>query len=471
MTRSPPPSKTAADEGRPATVGHARVAPETTLSVLSQREVNALCNDRSPQLKALFRRCALAVLSSGTVVDDARDVFLRFPDFDIQLVQEQRGLRLELRNAPATAFVGEHMIRGAREHLFAVLRDLIYITQEFDSGVHIDHTSADGITDVVFRILRNAEVLNGTARRGLIVCWGGHAIGRAEYDYTKEVGYALGLHELDVCTGCGPGAMKGPMKGAAIAHAKQRITDGRYIGISEPAIIAAEAPNPIVNALIVMPDIEKRLEAFVRLAHGIIIFPGGVGTAEELLYLLGVLAHPDNADQRLPIILTGPRESAAYFAAIDEFIRLTLGAPSAARYRVVIDNPQSVADALATSAADVLRHRDDAGDAAYFNWQLTIAADYQAPFEATHAAMAGLEISRDLPCHQLAANLRRVFSGIVAGNVKESGVNAVEANGPFQICGEPELMHALDRLLCAFVAQGRMRLSTQDYDPSYEIIS
>jgi hypothetical protein len=24
-----------------------------------------------------------------------------------------------------------------------------------------------------------------------------------------------------------------------------------------------------------MPDIEKRLEAFVRIAHGIIIFPGG----------------------------------------------------------------------------------------------------------------------------------------------------------------------------------------------------
>jgi predicted Rossmann-fold nucleotide-binding protein len=32
----------------------------------------------------------------------------------------------------------------------------------------------------------------------------------------------------------------------------------------------------------------------VRIAHGIIIFPGGVGTAEELLYLLGILMHPDN---------------------------------------------------------------------------------------------------------------------------------------------------------------------------------
>src|SRR3546814_6840392 len=76
--------------------------------------------------------------------------------------------------------------------------------------------------------------------------------------------------------------MKGPMKGATIAHAKQRQRRPRYIGITEPGIIAAESPNPIVNQLVIMPDIEKRLESFVRLGHGIIVFPGGVGTAEEI---------------------------------------------------------------------------------------------------------------------------------------------------------------------------------------------
>ena len=33
--------------------------------------------------------------------------------------------------------------------------------------------------------------------------------------------------------------MKGPMKGATIAHAKQRRTVTRYIGLTEPGIIAA----------------------------------------------------------------------------------------------------------------------------------------------------------------------------------------------------------------------------------------
>ncbi|BBI61827.1 hypothetical protein HSBAA_31330 [Vreelandella sulfidaeris] len=105
---------------------------------------------------------------------------------------------------------------------------------------------------------------------------------REEYEYTKDVGYHLGLRDLDICTGCGPGAMKGPMKGANVAHAKQRRKESRYLGISEPGIIAAEAPNPIVNELVVMPDIEKRLEAFVRLGHGIIVFP--VASAPQKRY-------------------------------------------------------------------------------------------------------------------------------------------------------------------------------------------
>ena len=72
-----------------------------------------------------------------------------------------------------------------------------------------------------------------------------------------------------------------------------------------------------------MPDIEKRLEAFVRLGHGILVFPGGVGTAEEILYLMGILLHPDNADMPFPFVLTGPKESREYFEQIDHFLHRT----------------------------------------------------------------------------------------------------------------------------------------------------
>ena len=65
--------------------------------------------------------------------------------------------------------------------------------------------------------------------------------------------------------------------------------------------------------------------------------------------------------------------------------------------------------------------------------------------------MRALQIHHDRPRHELAADLRRAFSGIVAGNVKEEGVQAIEQHGPFDIDGDPEIMRALDKLLQAFV--------------------
>ena len=134
------------------------------------------------------------------------------------MVQEERGIKLEVKGAPASAFVDGKMIKGINEHLFAVLRDVVYVSDEINDNPRFDLASSDGITNAVFHILRNANILRPMTDPNLVVCWGGHSIHREEYDYTKEVGYQLGLRGLDICTGCGPGAMKGPMKGATIGH-------------------------------------------------------------------------------------------------------------------------------------------------------------------------------------------------------------------------------------------------------------
>jgi len=42
--------------------------------------------------------------------------------------------------------------------------------------------------------------------------------------------------------------------------------------------------------------------------------------------------------------------------------------------------------------------------------------------------MASLNLTREQPLHHLAANLRRAFSGIVAGNVKENGIRSPTAH-------------------------------------------
>lgn len=447
----------------------AEIWPEGSLEVLSQLEAELLKSSGTGGLYPLLRRCLLAVLNSGKEADDAREVLETYSDFSVSFIQQDRGLKVSLKNAPADAFVDGRMIRGIRELLSAVLRDIVYTRHEiFDSG-RFDLDSTEGITNAVFHIVRKASLLELPAEVNMVVCWGGHAISRQEYDYSKLVGYELGLRELNVCTGCGAGAMKGPMKGATIGHAKQRINDGRYVGITEPGIIAAESPNPIVNSLVIMPDMEKRLEAFVRTSHGIVVFPGGVGTAEEILYLLGILLHPENESLPFPLVMTGPASSEAYFSQIDEFIGATLGPAAQKRYKIIIDNPRAVAQEIKDRLEDVLEFRKAHGDAFYFNWRLRIDREFQLPFVATHESMSNLDIADDLPDHILAANLRRVFSGIVSGNVREDTAEQIELHGPFQLSGSQRIMNMLDRLLAAFVSQQRMKISGDDYNPCYVI--
>jgi predicted Rossmann-fold nucleotide-binding protein len=450
----------------------ALIAPEGSLEILSRLEANRLRDAGEGGLYELWRQCSLAVLNSGASDDDVRKILSRHQNFRIAVVQYEGGVGLELRNAPDIAFVGDQMIRGIREHLFAVLRDLLYAHEEVLSSPRFDLSTSHGITDAVFHILRNARVLRAHEDPRLVVCWGGHAIDRKEYDYSKVVGYALGLEGLDICTGCGAGAMKGPMKGATVGHAKQRIRHGRYLGLTEPTIIAAESPNPICNELVILPDMEKRLEAFVRMAHGIVIFPGGVGTAEETLYLLGILLSPENEPDRLPLVFTGPPSSKSYFERLHSFIGETLGPVAQKRYKIILADPGAVAREIVRGLKEVRDSRAASDTAYFYNWALDVSLDFQTPFEATHASMAKLQLDRDQPKHDLAVNLRRAFSGIVAGNVREAGIRLVEEHGPFELRGDPRVVGALDRLLKDFVAQRRMRLSDPGaYVPCYRMVA
>ena len=446
----------------------ALISPQGSLDILTLEEINQLHKSASTGLHELFRQCCLAVLNCGIEEDDIEALLQRNEQFDVEVVPQTRGVLLQLNNAPISAFVDGEIILGIKENLYSVLRDIIYLS---NSLLHNEqnHTGTE-LTALVFQILRHAQALAPRRKPNIVVCWGGHSIKTIEYDYTKKVGYDLGLRGYDICTGCGPGAMKGPMKGAHIAHAKQRCHDYRYIGITEPGIIAAESPNPMVNELIIMPDIEKRLEAFVRLGHAFIVFPGGVGTAEEILYLLGILVHPKNDHIKVPLIFTGPTSAKAYFEQIDAFIGATLGSKAQAKYEIIIEDPHSVAIAIKSQIEEVVEHRQKVGDAYHYNWQLHIEEDFQRPFIPTHANMANLKLESSLPTATLASNLRKAMSGIVAGNVKTFGLEQIRLHGPYELNAEAALLKYLDVLLQSFVAQDRMKLpGSKVYQPCYTV--
>lgn len=440
--------------------------PVRSLNLLSSREIQGLMSSRE-EVRNLFRECALAVLNTGNNQDDVTRLLEAYEDFEIEVTPQSRGPIISVKNAPGSAFVDGNMIRGIQEHLFSVLRDIVYVNHALSGSYDLD--SRRGITDAVFDILRNANVVRPNLRPDLVVCWGGHSISRKEYDFTKEVGYQLGLRGLNIATGCGPGAMKGPMKGAAIGHAKQQQELRRYIGISEPGIIAAEAPNPIVTELVILPDIEKRLEAFVRLAHCIIVFPGGAGTAEELLYLLSILMHERNSDQPFGLILAASEESAEYFTVMDCFIRETLGEEATRHYEIVIGDAETVAREAKKHIITIRKHRMKEGAAYGFNWELYIPSELQTPFEPTHENMAELNLQLDLPADKLAANLRKAFSGIVAGNVKAFGIAQIKERGPYKMHGDAKIMALLESLLESFIEQKRMKIDFASYTPCWEV--
>lgn len=447
------------------------INPIGLMDQLTQLEVESLKQSSTSDLYQLYRNCSLAVLNSGAETDNSHTLLDQFSDFEINIVSRERGVKLELINPPEHAFVDHRLILNIQHHLFSVLRDILFIhVQNFMECRTYDLTNSEHITNYLFSLLRNAGALTMGETPNLVVCWGGHAISKTEYDYCHSVGLELGLRELNIVTGCGTGAMEAPMMGATLGHAKQRYTKSRFIGITEPSIIASEPPNPIVNELIIMPDIEKRLEAFIRLGHGIIIFPGGPGTAEELLYILGVLLNEENARNRIPVILTAPKESADYFKAFDEFIANTLGEKAQELYEIIIDNPAEVARKMRQSMETIKHYRSKISDSFSFNWTLKINSNFQKPFVPTHENMRNLNLHLDQNPEDLAAALRCAFSGIVSGNIKTFSIEQIKQKGPYELYGDPKLMRHIDVLCQSFINQHRMKLSTDEYVPCYKIV-
>src|ERR1700754_2834808 len=110
----------------------ARVSPAGGLDILSRNEVARLRDASGSGLHQLLRRCALAVLTFGNLSEDPGSMFEESPDFAAQVLQEDRGIKIDLKNAPAQAFVDGSIIRGINELLVAVVRDSVYVSTQLE---------------------------------------------------------------------------------------------------------------------------------------------------------------------------------------------------------------------------------------------------------------------------------------------------------------------------------------------------
>lgn len=89
---------------------NASVSPKGTLETLSQREVQQLSETANGKTYQLFRQCALAILNTGAHSDNAKTILDAYKDFEVRIHQQDRGVRLELINAPADAFVDGYVL-------------------------------------------------------------------------------------------------------------------------------------------------------------------------------------------------------------------------------------------------------------------------------------------------------------------------------------------------------------------------
>ena len=138
-------------------------------------------------------------------------------------------------------------------------------------------------------------------------------------------------------------------------------------------------------------------------------------------------------------------------------------------YEIIIDRPEQVAQLSLRNINRVVAHRRKINESYAFNWGLTIPESMQMPFYTTHESMAALQLDPSLPRGELISQLRKAYSGLVAGNVKAYGIRQIEQHGPFRLKGDAKLMAAMDTMLKDFVAHKRMKISADDYRPCYTI--
>lgn len=69
-----------------------RITPHGRLDTLSQQEVNILVTtSEKGGCYDIYRRCSLAVLNVGSIVDDTQTVLDANKDFDIQVINRKGG--------------------------------------------------------------------------------------------------------------------------------------------------------------------------------------------------------------------------------------------------------------------------------------------------------------------------------------------------------------------------------------------
>ena len=183
----------------------------------------------------------------------------------------------------------------------------------------------------VERIDRPAAAMFGSARLGE-----GHPV----YEAARSAGRGFAERGWAVVTGGGPGVMEGANRGA-------REGGGLSVGFNI-ALPHEQRSNPYLDIEVTFEHFYARKVCFVKPSEGFVIFPGGIGTLDELFESLTLIQTDKVAE--FPVVLFGSE----YWRGLVDWLRTgplaagTISPDDLAMFSVT-DDPARVVELVAGS--------------------------------------------------------------------------------------------------------------------------
>jgi uncharacterized protein (TIGR00730 family) len=166
--------------------------------------------------------------------------------------------------------------------------------------------------------------------------------GDPRYELCRQTAACLAGHGFAVITGGGPGLMEAANRGAAEAG-------GMSIGLNIELPMEQE-PNPYANRALHFHYFFARKLMFVRYARAFVIFPGGLGTLDELFESLTLIQ--TGRIEHFPTILVGSGHWRPLLAWIDDVLEdQGMISPGDKELLVTADTPEQVCDHVLWASA------------------------------------------------------------------------------------------------------------------------
>jgi pyrimidine/purine-5'-nucleotide nucleosidase len=378
-------------------------------------------------------------------------------DFDVSHVGDKLHLKIE---APEHALASSSLDRLSNAGT-SVIAGLVYAPEK------VTHTR-----EVVRAVLDRSDVVseNPETDEISIVFQGGARISNDEYTFAKMVGGYIAEYDhapKKFITGGGRGIMRAPHSGAYQAGIERGELDTTFCGVSCGKIIAAEPPNKIVQKLAVFEQIERRLEAFTRSGQLTVLFPGGTGTFEEMLYVLAVLMEEKNRGLHYTFLMVGDETKRDYYNVVVDTLEKALGHEvlenAGLRERICIGKPDEVARRILKETEiaqrarrlEMLQRENDPNVRMDFHGDIFIPKGLREPFRITRENVAALALHREQSAAETIVNLRRFVYTVTCACISTEK-EEVKRNGPFEVHGDAEFTAGVDNLMQYFAQTGRM---------------